>query len=149
MHLLIEAAAVFGLEDPVPGIRPYQQPARHMHALQRAPVLQRVADRHPVVALADAEQHRRFPLGRVGYRTLIAPDCVAAPGRPAIRELAAVNPIALAPLRREIDLAGVADDAAVACRRGLEPVDQVAAIAGARRAHARSVDERIALERLV
>src|ERR1700741_4852226 len=104
--------AVLGLEDPVPGVRPHEQPARHLHALQRAPGLERVADRHAVVALADAHEGRRLPVRRVGDGALLAPDRIARPGRAAVGALAAVVEVALAPLRREIDFARVANDAA-------------------------------------
>src|SRR5215475_9006025 len=114
MHFLVEVPAVLGLQDPVPGIRPDEQLARHLHALQSAPVLERVADRYAIVALADAEQDRRLPVRGVVDRALLAPDRVAFPGRSAVGELAAVVEVALAPLRSQINFAGMADDAAEA-----------------------------------
>src|SRR5208337_509047 len=61
LYLLIEVAAVLRFGDPVPGIRPHQEAARHLHALQCAPVFQGIVDGHAEIALSDAEQHRRFP----------------------------------------------------------------------------------------
>src|SRR5216684_5509007 len=124
--------AVLRLRDPMPGVRPYQETARHMHALQRAPILQSIADRHAEVALADAEQHRRLPVGRVGDRALVAPYGTSSPGRSAIGELASVIGVADAPLGGQVNLAGVADDALVTGGGGLDPVSQVSAVARAR-----------------
>ena len=71
------------------------------------------------------------------------------PRRPAHHQLAMVDAVARAPLRLDVGLAGVADDALVTRRRGLEPVREVAAVAGAGRDLARRVDERKPLDRLV
>src|SRR5262249_54738411 len=98
--------------------------------------LERIADRHSVVALADAHEDRSLPVRSVSDGALLAPDRLARPGRAAVGELAAVVEVALAPLRREVDFAGVAPDAAEARRRRLEPVDEVSAVARSRGAHA-------------
>src|SRR5580658_11083833 len=149
MHFLVEMPAVLGFEYPMPRVRPHEQAAGHVHALQRRPVLERVAERHTIVALADAEQNRRLPVRGIRNRTLLAPDRIAGPGRPAVHDLAFVDEIALAPLRGEVDLARMAHDALIARARRLDPVRQVSAIARARGAHSRTIDEGIALQGLV
>src|SRR5260370_33123469 len=101
--------AVLRLRDPMPGVRPYQETSRHMHALQRAPILQSIADRHAEVALADAEQHRRLPVRRVGDRALVAPYGPSSPGRAAVVQLASVLSLAAAPLSGQVDRDCVAD----------------------------------------
>src|SRR5580693_257876 len=53
LNLFIEVAAVFGLENPMPGVRPYQQSAGDAHSLQSAPILERIVDGHPEVAFTD------------------------------------------------------------------------------------------------
>src|SRR6476646_8575425 len=49
VHFLIEMPAVFAVRDPVVRVWPHEKPARHLHALERAPVLERVVDRHAEV----------------------------------------------------------------------------------------------------
>src|SRR5262249_28718163 len=102
LHLLVEVPAVLGLEDPVPRVRPPEQAARHLHALQDAPVLERIADRDAEIPLADAQQDRRLPVLSVGDGALLAPDGTPAPGGAVIGELATVDRIALAPLGGQI-----------------------------------------------
>src|ERR1700688_4878825 len=98
----------------MPGVRPYQETARHTHPLQGAPVLQSIAEGHAEVAFSDAEQHRGLPIGCVGDRALVAPNGISSPRRSAIGQLASVDGVTDAPLGGQIDLAGMADDALVA-----------------------------------
>src|SRR5580692_1887069 len=149
LNFFVEVAAVLGLQDPMPGVGPYQQAAWHLHALQRAPIFQRIVDGHAKIALSDAEQHGGFPVGRVGYRALITPHRVSLPRRAAVRKFAAVDSVAGAPLSGEIDLAGVAHDAAVAGAGRFDPVGQVSAVTRACGAHAGRIDVRIALDGLI
>src|SRR5271154_4565133 len=102
-------AAVLRLENPVPGVRPYQQAAPHLHAPQGAPILERVVEGDAEIAFADAQQHRRFPVCSVRDRTLVSPHGIAFPWRTAISEFAAINRIACAPLTGQIHFAGVTD----------------------------------------
>src|SRR3984957_18052994 len=125
-------AAVFGLGDPVPGVGPYKEAAGDMHALQGAPVLQGIADGHTEVALADAEQHGRLPIGGVGDGALVAPDGAACPRRTSIGHFAAVDAVAGAPLSGEDDFAGLADEAFVLGGGGFDPVGQMTAVTRAR-----------------
>src|SRR6202041_2483854 len=134
-------AAVFGLGDPVPGVGPYEQAAGDMHALQGAPVLQGIADGHAEVALADAEQHGRLPIGGVGDGALVAPDGAACPRRASVGHFTAVDAVAGAPLSAEIDFAGMADDALVAGGGSFDPVGQMSAVTRAGRTEFRGIDE--------
>src|ERR1700728_2653872 len=120
-----------------------------MHALQGAPILQGIADGHAEVALADAEQHGRLPIGGVGEGALVAPDGTACPWRASIGDFAAVYAVADAPLSGEIDFARLADDALVAGGGGLDRVGQSSAVTRTCRAEFRAVDEGIALDGLV
>src|SRR5205807_6883490 len=44
VHFLVEVTAVLAVQNPVIRPRPHQQAARHLHPLQRAPVLEGVVD---------------------------------------------------------------------------------------------------------
>src|SRR5205814_7521321 len=59
VHFLVEVTAVLAVQNPVIRPRPHQQAAGYPHPLQRAPVLERVVDGHPEIALADgrSEEH--------------------------------------------------------------------------------------------
>src|SRR5271169_1884799 len=149
VNFFIEVAAVFRLGDPMPGVRPHQQAAWHMHPLQSAPVLECIIDGHAKIALPDAEQHRGLPVGRISNRTLIAPDRASLPRRAAIGEFAAVYAITGTPLGGEIDLAGMADNAPVAGGGGFDPVGQVAPVTRAGGAQPRCVNVRITLDRFI
>src|SRR5690349_11727925 len=102
----------------MPGVRPDQQPARHMHALQRGPVLESIANGHAEVLLADAQQHRRLPVRRIGDWTLLAPDGAAHPRWSVVGHFASVDRITLSPLSCQINLTGMTDDALVTCGGG-------------------------------
>src|SRR5258707_9251766 len=49
VNFFIEVPAVLRLRYPMPGVRPHQKAAGHLHALQRAPILERVIDGHAKV----------------------------------------------------------------------------------------------------
>ena len=149
VHFVVEMAAVLAVCNPVVRVRPDEQPARHLHALQRAPVFERVVQRYPEVVLADRQQDRCLEVCRAADRVLVAPHCVLLPRRAAGHQLAMVDAVARAPLGFAVHEAGVADDGPVAGGGGFEPVGDVAAVAGAGRRLSRSVDEREPANRFV
>src|SRR5207247_443082 len=99
--------------------------------------------------LPDREQDGGLEVLRAGDRALLEPRLGVLPERRAHHQLAMVDRVAGRPLGLQAREAGVADEAAVAVAGGLQPVDEVPAVARARRRLAGSVDERVAPDRLV
>lgn len=92
--------------------------------------------------LADAQQDGGVEVFRVADRVLFLPDLAVLPQGAARFDLAMINPVARAPLRFEIDQAGVRDQGFIASGGRLHPVDEMAAVAGAGRGLTRAIDKR-------
>src|SRR5580765_481412 len=113
LHFAVPELRVLGVEHPVVLVGEDDELALDALALQRRPVFERVVDRHAEIVFADRDQRRRLELRREADRILLAPDRALFPDRPAVADFAAVDRVRGAPLRFEIDQAGMADEAAV------------------------------------
>src|SRR6185295_1417373 len=139
--LRIEQAAVLALVDPVILFGKHDEFAGHFHALQRAPVFQRIVQRHAEIVLAHRDQRRRTEVRRETDRVLLAPYRALFPWRPAEADFAPVDSVAGAPLGLQVHDAGVRDQALVARGGGLQPVGEMTAITRAAGALPAAIDE--------
>ncbi len=155
LDLAVPIAAVLAFRDPVVLLGKHDQPGRHLEALLDGEEHDRVVHGHAEILLAHREEQRRDEPGALPavralhHRALLAPHLAVAPDRAAAAHLAAVDPVARAPLHHQVGLAGMRDDAPVPRGRRLQPIRQVAAVARAGRRLARRVEKGVPPQRRV
>src|SRR6185295_4291643 len=108
LHFLVEVTTVFALQYPVIFIREDDKTARDPLALKRGPVLDCVVHWHAEITLAYGHEHWCLEARRIADRVLLAPHGTLFPRWAAIHDFAAIDGIARAVLRLQVDQPGVA-----------------------------------------
>src|SRR4026207_603137 len=122
VHFAIEKPAILGFQDPMVLLRENNQLARNAHSLKHAPVLKSLIKRDTKIVLTNSQQHWSARVFRKLDRVPVAPGRGALPMRPPAIRLTVINRIAGAPLRFEVDQAGVTDQTAITGGTRLHPV---------------------------